>query len=251
MTPPTDDDAIRRMGRMTRRGFAVGGVAAVAGLGGWRWLQSRSDDDGIPWPFRKVHEVNEVVGRGLYSDRLAKEFDPSEAGEPRVNGWHGWSEDMPRPGDWTLTIHRPDAAAQRIPLAALAGLPRVDTTHEFKCVEGWSQVVRWGGVRFGDFLRAFDSLPPPGSALRYLLLTTPDEEYSSALDLASALHPQAVLADSMNGQPLTEGHGAPIRLVLPVKYGIKNIKWLSGIRFLVNKPTDYWTERGYDWYAGL
>ena len=98
-------------------------------------------------------------------------------------------------------------------------------------------------MRFGDFLRAFDLLSPAGSPLQYLLLTTPDGNYSSVIDLPSALHPQTLLCDSMNG--------GPIRLVLPIKYGIKNIKWLADIRFLTAKPTDYWTQRGYDWYAGL
>lgn len=253
MTPnPTDDEAIRRMTRMTRRGFAIGGAAAATGLGGWWWLNSREAVDGQPWPFRRAHEANEVVGRGLFSeDRLAREFDKSSAGEPRVNGWIGWTEGMPVAADWVLTVQRPDAPVRRIRLAELAGLPRVETTNELKCVEGWSQVVTWGGVRFGDFLRAFDVLPPDGSPLRYLLLTTPDEGYSSALDLPGALHPQTMLCDSMNGAPLTEGHGAPVRLVLPIKYGIKNIKWLAGIRFSATKPTDYWTQRGYDWYAGL
>ena len=55
----------------------------------------------------------------------------------------------------------------------------------------------------------------------------------------------------MNGAPLTPGHGAPLRLVLTVKYGIKNIKWLSHLRFGDDRPADYWAERGYDWYSGL
>ena len=191
------------------------------------------------------------MGRGLFSDRLAKEYDPAMAAEPRVNGTIGWGDDHPSAAEWVITVRRPDVPDKRIPLPALAGLPRVDTTNELKCVEGWSQIVRWGGVRFGDFLRAFDLLSPAGSPLQDLLLTTPGGGYSSALDLTNALHPQTLLCDAMNGAPLTEAHGGPIRLVLPIKYGIKNIKWLADIRILTAKPTDYWTRRGYDWYAGL
>jgi DMSO/TMAO reductase YedYZ molybdopterin-dependent catalytic subunit len=55
----------------------------------------------------------------------------------------------------------------------------------------------------------------------------------------------------MNGDALPLNHGGPVRLVIPVKYGIKNIKWLSTIEFLTERPADYWAERGYDWYAGL
>jgi DMSO/TMAO reductase YedYZ molybdopterin-dependent catalytic subunit len=69
--------------------------------------------------------------------------------------------------------------------------------------------------------------------------------------MASALHPQTVLCDTMNGQPLTRSHGAPLRLYLAVKYGYKSLKRIGLIRFQDERPPDYWAERGYDWYAGL
>ena len=75
--------------------------------------------------------------------------------------------------------------------------------------------------------------------------------YYVGLDLPSALHPQTLLAFELNGVPLTPEHGAPLRLVIPVKYGIKNIKQLGSIRFTADRPRDFWAERGYDWYAGL
>ena len=68
---------------------------------------------------------------------------------------------------------------------------------------------------------------------------------------ASALHPQTLLCYEMNGKPLEEKHGAPLRLVIPVKYGIKNIKLITRIAYSVHRPVDYWAEQGYDWYAGL
>jgi DMSO/TMAO reductase YedYZ molybdopterin-dependent catalytic subunit len=68
--------------------------------------------------------------------------------------------------------------------------------------------------------------------------------------MASALHPQTLLCYEMGGQPLTPDHGAPLRLVIPVKYGIKNLKQIGTIRFTDHRPADYWAERGYDWYAG-
>ena len=85
---------------------------------------------------------------------------------------------------------------------------------------------------------------------RYVMLSTPDGAYYVGLDIESALHPQTLLCYEMNGQPLTRGHGAPLRLAIPVKYGIKNIKRIGTIRFTDERPADYWAERGYDWYAG-
>jgi DMSO/TMAO reductase YedYZ molybdopterin-dependent catalytic subunit len=246
---PSPDQAMKRM---TRRAFATGAAAALAGYGGLSWLASRDADDGIPWPFRWWHRRNETVGRALFSPtHLAPEFDRALAGEPRVNGWIGHAANLPSARDWQLRVERPGQPERRVALPELARLSRVDAVHELKCVEGWSQIVHWGGYRFADFLTAFDLLPAPGTDAPYLLLSTPNEGYTAAIDLASALHPQTLLCDLMDGQPLAEGHGAPIRLVLPVKYGIKNIKWLSRIQFLPFRPFDYWTARGYDWYAGL
>jgi DMSO/TMAO reductase YedYZ molybdopterin-dependent catalytic subunit len=65
------------------------------------------------------------------------------------------------------------------------------------------------------------------------------------------MHPQTLLCYEMNGQPLQTQHGAPLRLVVPVKYGIKNLKRIGRIDFSDSRPKDYWAERGYDWYAGF
>jgi len=71
------------------------------------------------------------------------------------------------------------------------------------------------------------------------------------LDRDSAFHLQTILAYEMNDQPLTEVHGAPLRLIIPVKYGIKNLKRIGTITFSNTRPPDYWAERGYDYYSGL
>jgi DMSO/TMAO reductase YedYZ molybdopterin-dependent catalytic subunit len=82
-------------------------------------------------------------------------------------------------------------------------------------------------------------------------MVTPGEGYYVGLDMPSALHPQTLLAWEMNGEPLTGEHGAPLRLSIPVKYGIKNIKRIGAIGYREKEPADYWCERGYDFYAGL
>ena len=238
------------MGRKTRRGFLVGGAAAVAGLAGWRWLRRGDPDGGIPWPLRQVHRANERMGRGLFSGaRLAPEFDPARAAEPMENGNHGRPA---APGGWALTVAQPGVAPRTFGPADAATLPRVTMTTELKCIEGWSQIVTWSGVRLADFA-ALHGLGrrPDGTPYDYASLATADGDYYVGLDAPSALHPQTLLCDAMNGEPLTPAHGAPLRVVVTVKYGIKNIKWLSVIRFQDDRPADYWAERGYDWYSGL
>ena len=115
--------------------------------------------------------------------------------------------------------------------------------------------------RLGDFAakygfgthsgKPFGPTVKPADLLSYVRLETPDGRYYVGLDAASALHPQTLLCYAMNGTPLSPGHGAPLRLVIPVKYGIKNIKRIGSIEFTDSRPDDYWAERGYDWYAGL
>ncbi len=133
---------------------------------------------------------------------------------------------------------------------------------EFKCIEGWSYIVKWAGVRFSDFAARYlpktlngtapDIINRPQDLVPYVYMTTPDEKYYVGWDLASILHPQTLLAYEMNGQALKPENGAPLRLASPTKYGIKQIKRIGRIEFTAERPRDFWAEPeyGYDWYSG-
>jgi DMSO/TMAO reductase YedYZ molybdopterin-dependent catalytic subunit len=236
------------MRRLSRRSFTTGGVAALAGLAGWWWLNSRGPEDGkvvtdkTPWPFRKVLEMNGRLGEAIFSsNHLAPTFAESDAAEPRVNGLAGLRSKFDLK-TWRLQVQD---AGRTLPLEALRALPRVEMVTELKCIEGWSQVVHWAGARLSDFAAKY------GLGGDYVSLVTPDKQYYVGLDAASALHPQTLLCYEMNGQPLTLNHGAPLRLVCTVKYGVKNLKRIGLIRFTHERPADYWAERGYDWHGGL
>src|SRR5882672_4988030 len=93
--PITEAEVRRLMRRMTRRSFAVGGLASLLGVGGWYWLQSRSLEDGLPWPLRRILELNQSLAHGYFrSDRLAPTFSREQAREPRVNGPIGLAQDF-------------------------------------------------------------------------------------------------------------------------------------------------------------
>jgi DMSO/TMAO reductase YedYZ molybdopterin-dependent catalytic subunit len=77
------------------------------------------------------------------------------------------------------------------------------------------------------------------------------DPYFMSLDLATARHPQTLLATHFNGQPLTVDHGAPLRLLVPVKLGLKNVKAVTRITYVAEEPRDYWAERGYSRYDGI
>jgi DMSO/TMAO reductase YedYZ molybdopterin-dependent catalytic subunit len=261
--PLTGSAAERAMRRLTRRSFAVGAVAALAGAGALRWLGAAAPEDGLAWPLRRFLGFNQSLAESAYSpDRLAPTFAGAAVQDPaRVNGMVGLAGEVIT-DTWQVRVqHEGRRTEQAIGLRALEGLPRVDLVTELKCVEGWSQVMHFGGVRFRDVVTRFslatrsgqgpDPEGNPRDLYRYVALATPGADYYVGLDMASALHPQTLLCDTMNWQPLTRQHGAPLRLYLAVKYGYKSLKRVGLIRFQDERPPDYWGDRGYDWYAGL
>jgi Oxidoreductase molybdopterin binding domain len=130
-------------------------------------------------------------------------------------------------------------------------LPRYELVTQFKCIEGWSQIVHWAGVRMADFLEEYPPEFRNGKEPRFVYMETPDGDYYTAYDMQVCRHPQTLLVTEMMGAPLTQYHGAPLRLHMPTKYGYKQIKRIGLISYNIERPDDYWTKLGYDWYAGL
>src|ERR1051326_3774394 len=199
--PEEDDTVDREISRKTRRSLLVGGLATLAGLGGWEWLRSRRPDDGVPWPLRLGLSANEALSRDYFRDtRLARTFDPSDVEEPRQNGDIGLDDDVDP--NWKLTVDTGSALSQplSLTLGEIKALPKVEMITQLNCIEGWSRVLKWGGVRFRDFASKYvtSALDPNG----YVALETPGRAYYVGLDMASALHPQTLLCYEMNGEPL-------------------------------------------------
>jgi hypothetical protein len=136
-------------------------------------------------------------------------------------------------------------------MADLQQLPTVSFCTEFKCVEGWSEITQWQGHRLRDLIDLYRPATVNGRMPRYVYMETPDGDYYCGFDMKAARHPQSLLVTAMSGQPLTQEHGAPLRLHMPIKYGYKQIKRIGLIAYTDTKPDDYWMKLGYDWYAGL
>lgn len=150
--------------------------------------------------------------------------------------------------DSTLPSNTPGLLLQ---MQDIVRLPRHELVTQFKCIEGWSQIVHWAGVRMADFLELYPPEKIGGRDPRYVYMETPDGDYYTGFDLDVMRHPQTLLVTEMMGAPLTQPHGAPLRLHMPTKYGYKQIKRIGLIAYTNEKPDDYWTKLGYDWYAGL
>jgi DMSO/TMAO reductase YedYZ molybdopterin-dependent catalytic subunit len=119
----------------------------------------------------------------------------------------------------------------------LHGLERVEQVSDFHCVTTWShRAVRWGGVRFADF-HARHIAPQLQAASRVTTVVLRGQDgYRTTLLLSDLLAAEVLLADSLNGQPLSVDHGAPLRLVAPAHYGYKSLKHLSRIEFWQATP---------------
>jgi DMSO/TMAO reductase YedYZ molybdopterin-dependent catalytic subunit len=232
--------------RLSRRGFVTMGLAAAAGLGAYKWLRTRPREEGVEWPFRRVLQANEAIAGAYFSAaRLSPTFEPSDITRPRINGRLGLQSPLDLDA-WRLNIEGA-ASPVSLTLDALRELPAHEMITELRCIEGWTTVVQWKGARLRDLMERY---PPLHRDSRYVAMETPDKKYYVGLDMESATHPQTLLAYEMNGAPLAPLHGAPLRLAIPVKYGIKNIKRIGTIRWTNVRPADFWGERGYDWYAG-
>lgn len=235
----------------SRRSFLTGGIAAAAGAYGFRWIQTRPESDRIPDVLRAGHETNEALWRTLKRDGAnAPTFARSASSMPRVNGRRGLDEDIDLAA-WELRVEGPDGELLGTHVMDdIRALPFHEQTIEHKCVEGWSHIVTWGGARFSDFAALYlDALG--GELPDYVSAMTPDEEYFVGVDIESMMHEQMYLAYELQGETLTQEHGAPLRLASPNKYGIKLLKRIGTIRFTNERPTDFWFERGYDWYSDL
>lgn len=219
-------------------------------FGGWVWLRHQSKSDGALKPLRAALNSNEAIFSNLVSNgHLAKSFPVKEAEKNvRVNGDAGMSANFDTAA-WKLQLIRKPGDTLYITLREIKALPKTDIIFDFKCIEGWSQVTHWAGVKFSDFVKNYGL--DEQSQMKYTGLHTPDNQYYVGIDNKSIMHPQTILCYEMNGQPLPMNQGAPLRLIIPVKYGVKHLKRIGTIYFSNTRPPDYWFEKGYDYFGGL
>jgi DMSO/TMAO reductase YedYZ molybdopterin-dependent catalytic subunit len=129
------------------------------------------------------------------------------------------------------------------------------TRHD--CVEGWSVIGKWTGVRLADLLAACG----PQSGARYVVFRCMDDDgsgthYYESLDLRQAAHPQTLLAYELNDRAVPIKNGAPLRLRVPTQLGYKSAKYVQRIELVAglggaNGKGGYWEDQGYEWFAGI
>ena len=244
----TSEQQIRRR---TIKAFVGFGVASLIPVAAWKWINSSPKLNQALAPLRKVFEFNEgLTAKLLSNSRLAPTFSKSEAAvKVRTNGREGLGGEVTE--DYRIQVESGEKKFE-VSMEEIKALPKTEIIFEFKCVEGWAQIQHWGGVRFIDFVNHYKIGQKDAENLfQYVGMETPDGKYYVGIDTPSAIHPQTILAYEMNGKPLEALHGSPLRLIIPLKYGIKNLKKIGVIKFSDTRPKDYWALFGYDYFAGM
>ena len=128
--------------------------------------------------------------------------------------------------------------------ADLHAMTPTNLTKDFQCVTGWRvHNVAWSGVRLSDLLDRAGANPGAGG----VEFTSFDGAYTESLTMLQARRPDVIVAYSMEGKPISDAHGGPVRMYIAPMYGYKSCKWLDTINVTSGKPRPgYWEDRGYD-----
>ena len=224
-----------------KRGLSLGALALLSGC-------DVTDSEAVQKTLLAMSRWNDSVQAWLFDPkRLAPEFPETAITEPfPFNAFYDESK-VPRldGSGYRLQVGGLARGRRSWSLYELHALPQVSQITRHICVEGWSAIGKWSGVRFSDFLRRVGA----DTTARYVGFKCADGYYTS-IDMASALHPQTLLALRFSDQILPYRYGFPIRLRMPTKLGFKNPKHITDIYITNTYPGGYWEDRGYNWYSG-
>jgi DMSO/TMAO reductase YedYZ molybdopterin-dependent catalytic subunit len=237
--------------------LAVGGSQLPSEVFGRLGLDPSRFGPKDKWLLNKALRLDDDVSTALYSPHhLVPTYTKSRI-TPLKNNYNGATPDPAYIPGWRLTLNGLSSGLTvSLDISALFAHHQInDQITRLVCVEGWSAIAWWSGLRFDDLLHAY----PPVSQAKWAHIESsvnldangnPDP-YFVSIDLLTAQHPQTLLATHLNGKPLTVEHGAPLRLLVPVKLGLKNIKAITRITYTKDEPSDYWAQRGYSSYDGI
>jgi len=243
-------DARKAIGRhvdnTSRRGFlqrtlTLGGLAMLSGC-------SLIDDESVDSALSAISRFNDRVQGLIFShDALAPEYAAAMITRPfPFNAFYG-VDDAPKVDGEQFRLELSGKIADKRPwrLEQLQQMAQVEQITRHICVEGWSAIGRWGGVRFSDFLRHV------GADLdaKYVGFKCADDYYTS-IDMPTALHPQTLLALTYDGATLPREYGYPMKLRMPTKLGYKNPKHIQAIYVTDTYTGGYWEDQGYNWFGG-
>ena len=243
-----------------RRFMAAAAAAGALALGGDRLLRLAS-----PAPVEAATKMNTVksplsttgVTPTPYNDITSYnnyyEFGTGK-GDPSRNATH--LKTYP----WNVSVEGLVKAKKIVSIDQLLQLrPQEERVYRFRCVEGWSMVIPWVGYSLSEFIKQCDPLPS-AKYVQFLSLDDPGQmpelgesginpPYSEGLRMDEAMHPLTLLTFGLYGQTLPNQDGAPVRIVVPWKYGFKSAKAIVKVRFVDKEPHTTWNDLASNEYG--
>jgi len=240
-------DAAMLLPRSSRRNFLRGAVSlgALAMLTGCDVIDGPTSESAL----RVISRFNDKVQALLFSETtLAPEYPESAITRPfPFNAYYSEDEAPEVDGEqYQLEIGGKVDNKKPWTLPELYKLPEVSQITRHVCVEGWSAIGSWQGVRLSDFLK----LVGADLSAKYVWFQCA-EGYSNTIDMPTALHPQTQVTLKYDHQVLPRTYGFPIKIRIPTKLGFKNPKYVTAMWVQNNDAGGYWENQGYNWFSGL
>src|SRR5476649_2285603 len=224
-----------------KRILSLGGLMMLSGC-------NISDDKSVNTVLRTMSRFNDEAQAFLFDpNKLAPTYPESMITRPFPFNASYDIDDVPIV----------DAATYKLPVGGLVKGKNVWTLEELRalpqesqvtrhiCVEGWSAIGKWGGVPFAHFLNLIGA----DKTAKYVGFKC-DDDYFTSIDMATALHPQTIMALTYDGQELSPKYGYPMKLRMPTKLGYKNPKHIRAIYVSNTYTGGYWEDQGYNWFCG-
>jgi DMSO/TMAO reductase YedYZ molybdopterin-dependent catalytic subunit len=208
-----------------------------------------SDTDAMQGFLRTISAFNDKVQEAIFRpNHLAPTYSPDQVAKPpRFNAYYDVEDVKPVDGaSWKFELagliqdKRPWTAQQ------LYQLPEEEWIIRHICVEGWDYIGQWSGVNLGQFLKRIGA----DTTAKYVSFKCADD-YTETLDMATALHPQTILATKYAREPITDPFGFPLRLRTATKLGFKNAKWITAMEVTNTFIPTFWSKQGFNWFAGI
>jgi DMSO/TMAO reductase YedYZ molybdopterin-dependent catalytic subunit len=208
-----------------------------------------TDRSAVQGVLRRVSEWNDRVQQFIFDpNKLAPTYSESQVLKPpRFNAFYDIEEVRPvDAASWRLELYGRIRDKRSWTAQQIYELPEQELIIRHICVEGWDYIGQWSGPNLRLFL---DRIGADLSA-RYVMFRCADD-YSESIDMATALHPQTILATRYAKEPITDPFGFPLRLRTATNLGFKNPKWITSIEVTNTYPGGYWSDRGFNWHSGI
>ncbi|MBY0343734.1 MAG: molybdopterin-dependent oxidoreductase [Sphingomonadales bacterium] len=208
---------------------------------------------------RAVHRA--LAGKQALAPEYARsERSPSFRGNGSVTIADPFYQDQLAKGfpDWRLEVRGLVGKPLALTLAEVKALPQRTQITRHDCVEGWSAIGEWRGVPLAHLLDAAEVQETAKFIVFRCADTLYGRDYYESIDMVDAYHPQTIIAHSLNGEPLPEKNGAPLRMRIERQLGYKHAKYVKAIEAVASFERigqgkgGFWEDvAGYQWYAGI